>query len=158
MTRSSSPPNSLSRSAGAAAPTTKCATWLLAPGLLVLGSLAGCGGQAEQSAPAPSPSAEQTLVQLCGVLESALAGDLDTVRSTFDHGPLHAIADATTDVDRRTAARLLEAKEAIESDLANPATNTATMAADLETLIAATTAALEATGTAAPSTCDQENP
>lgn len=144
-------------------------------GLLTIGSLfASCGGQDDRTDPATSASPEPTtatepstsrtaatdpaLAQLCGVLNAALAGELDVVRSTFDHGPLHTLADAAIDVDRGVAARLLEAKEAVESDLADPATAAATVAADLEALTTATAAALNATGTAVPPTCDQENP
>lgn len=83
-------------------------------------------------------AADPAFVQLCDVLASAAAGDLEKVRTTFDDGPLHTLADATIDVDRPVAARLLEAKEAVESGLADPDMIAEQIAADLEALTDAT--------------------
>jgi hypothetical protein len=150
-------------------------------GLVVVGSLgASCGGQGSESAPVsaspkatsntvPSTSATGPLTaeddaanapfaQVCAALNAALAGELDVVRSTFDHGALHVLADAATDVDRAVAARLLEAKEALESDLAEPSTPAAAVVADLEALTTATAAAVGVTAVGVAPTCDQENP
>lgn len=96
--------------------------------------------------------------RLCAVLDAALGGQMKAAKAVFDHGPLHTLADAVIDIDRGVAARLLEAKEAVESDLAAPAPDAATVVADLEELIAATADALVATGTPAPPTCDSETP
>jgi hypothetical protein len=146
--------------------------------VLVSGLAASCGGgqdpRSEPASAAPEatpateprtsatvPSAlptETALTQVCGALNAALAGELDMVRSTFDHGPLHALADAATTVDRGVAARLLEAKAAVESDLTDPATPTGALVADLEALTAATAAAIGVTSTDVVPTCDQERP
>lgn len=151
----------------------------LAP-FLVGGLVASCGGQDPRSDPAsattesipasavptagtspstPSPTAgDTTLTQACGALNAALAGELDVVRSTFDHGPLHALAAAALKVDRGVAADLLEAKAAVESDLAAPATPNQAIVADFEALVTATAEALEAIGSAASTACDQGYP
>lgn len=96
----------------------------------------------------------RAFAQLCGVVDAARTGDLVEVRSAFDDGPLHTLAQATVDVDRAVAARLLEAKEAVEADLSEPTTSTAQVTEDLQTLIAATAAARQATGDPTRSTCE----
>lgn len=85
-----------------------------------------------------TPAADPAFVQLCDVLASASGGDLEKVRTTFDHGPLHTLADAAIDVDRAVAARLLEAKEAVESGLTDPAMTAEQVATDLQALTEAT--------------------
>lgn len=100
---------------------------------------------------------DPTIVQLCAVLNAASAGEIDVARSTFDHGPLHTLAATVTDIDRSVAARLLEAKEAVESDLAEPVPDGTALVTDLESLLSATADAIVATGAPRPATCDSEN-
>ncbi|MGH8914904.1 MAG: hypothetical protein ACRDZM_10360 [Acidimicrobiia bacterium] len=58
------------------------------------------------------------------------------------HQPLHDLAAETTETDRSVAARLLEAKEAVESDFDTQSD----LIEDIRALIAATDNALAATG------------
>ena len=145
---------------------------LLSAGILI----SACGGESDTTAPTsieaeslttaaradPTTTsstvvADPTIPQLCAVLNAASAGEVDVARSTFDHGPLHTLADTAIDIDRGVAARLLEAKEAVEADLAGPGPDGPTLVTDLEALIVATSDALVATGTPSPPTCDSEN-
>lgn len=112
--------------------------------------LAACGSEADdppgteegpattEAAPTTSTnssaSSDPTFVQLCDVLASARSGSLESVHTSFDDGPLHTLANAAIDVDRGVAARLLEAKEAVESGLTDPAMTAARIAVDLERL------------------------
>lgn len=57
------------------------------------------------------------------------------------HGPLHVLADEIASEDRAVAARLLEAKQSVESAL-EPETGRARLRAELDRLIDATVAAL----------------
>jgi hypothetical protein len=95
---------------------------------------------------------------LCAVLSAAEEGDVELARSTFDHGPLHTLADKAIDIDRSVAARLLVAKEAVEADLANESIETADLAVDVDALVAATAEALTATGTPVTPTCAEDTP
>ena len=94
---------------------------------------------------------------LCAALDAALAGDVDTARQAFDHGPLHELADAAVDVDRSVAAHLLEAKEALESDLGDETASADQIAQALRSLVDATTDALTITAPPAPALCEPEN-
>lgn len=105
-----------------------------------------------------SEPVDPMFTQLCTVLDVARAGEVGVAESTFDHGPLHTLADETIPVDRSVAARLLEAKEAVESDFAAATLDPATITADLEALADATAAALVATGTPVAPTCETETP
>lgn len=98
------------------------------------------------------------VVELCGVLEAAIAGDVELARSRFDHGPLHTLAANVSSFERGVAARLLEAKEAVESDLAGLTPAEATLVANLQELVAATAEALAATRSPSPVPCNPENP
>jgi hypothetical protein len=140
--------------------------------VLVLGAvLVGCGddGTDTSAKPTDRPSESQEsgsvtstpesdYASVCVARDAAVAGDIDTARTSFDHGPLHELADAALDVDRAVAAQLLEAKEAVESDLADQTTPAGQVADDLEALVRMTTAALVATGAPTPDFCGQENP
>lgn len=139
--------------------------------LLLAGALlAGCGDDgdggggttARSRAPAAaspgSPSVEVVAGGLCDALAAAEAGDLAGARDMFDHGPLHDLADAVIDIDRGVAARLLEAKEAVESDLADDGVAPHRVAEDLRSLAVATGDALAVTGVPSPSPCDGESP
>lgn len=94
---------------------------------------------------------------LCAVLNAAAGGELEVAKTTFDHGPLHTLAEEVIAIDRSVAARLLEAKEAVEADLAVAAPDGSALVTDVEVLVSATADALAATGTPAPPTCDPEN-
>jgi hypothetical protein len=92
--------------------------------------LAGCGG--DDSAPSPATAApatattaasgrgyEAALLGLCAA-RAAVGTDVNSARSTFydrSHDSLHSIAADLEPLDRPLAARLLEAKEAVESGL-----------------------------------------
>ncbi len=89
--------------------------------------LGGCGGDGATPAPSTAPSTtgrgegayEAAFAGLCAARASA-GTDVNSARSTFydrSHDPLHSIASDLGPVDRALAARLLEAKEAVESDL-----------------------------------------
>lgn len=83
---------------------------------------------------------------LCRARAQAAAGDVDRARRSFfddAHQPLHELASAVADTDRPVAARLLEAKEAVEADLRRSAPN---LAADLDRLVAASREAMAKTG------------
>lgn len=115
---------------------------------------AGVGGHARPTGTTPTDS---RYASLCAALDAALAGDVDTARQAFDHGPLHELADAAIDVDRSVAAHLLEAKEALESDLGDEMTSADQIAQDVRRLIDATTDALTITAPPAPALCEPEN-
>lgn len=108
------------------------------------------------AAPGSTAPPNRDFATLCIALDAALAGDIDAARASFDHGPLHELADAAIDVDRATAARLLEAKEAVEGSLADTTLAADAVADDLRTLVEATIAALTATGEPTPELCEQE--
>ena len=60
--------------------------------------------------------------RVCAVARSARAGDADSARASFFgpvHDDLHELADELSRTDRPAAARLLEAKQRVESDLAS---------------------------------------
>lgn len=80
---------------------------------------------------------------LCEASDEA-AADPESARGIFfdrAHDPLHDIAAAAEDVDRSSAARLLEAKQAVEANL--EAMAAPGLASDLERLITATRDALK---------------
>lgn len=89
------------------------------------------------------------VTQLRGVVEALCeaqdeaARDPEEARTVFfdrAHDSLHDIAAAAEEVDRASAARLLEAKQAVEADL--EATAAPELASDLGRLIGATRGAL----------------
>ena len=112
----------------------------------------------DANTPTSTSPNDPAFAQLCGVLNAALAGEIDVAKASFDHGPLHTLADEVVGIDRGTAARLLEAKEAVESDLVAAPPDATTLIADLERLIAASADAFVATGMPISPTCDEENP
>ncbi len=91
------------------------------------------------------------LVAVCDVARAAREGDHDRARAVFfddAHEPLHQLATtATGGGDRGAAARLLEAKNVVESAEPGPTP----VAAD--DLVDATRAALAATGDPSPPPC-----
>ena len=81
----------------------------------------------------------------------------DAARRAFidrAHQPIHELATAVAREDRAVAARLLEAKQAVERDLDGGA---AGLAGDLDRLLDATRRAIAATGQPPPPFC-QETP
>jgi hypothetical protein len=87
---------------------------------------------------------DPTVAAVCRVAQLARAGDpagAHRVLINDAHGPLHALAEeAAESGDRAVAARLLEAKEAIESAPEGATANNA------DALVAATVAAARAAG------------
>ena len=130
------------------------------------GSVTGTTLPAQTSGPEDSeattsttaPPIDPAFTQLCAVLNAALGGEVDIVQTTFDHGPLHTLADEVIDIDRGLAARLLVAKEAVESDLASTTPEATDLVSDLESLIAAAAEAVVATDSPLFPTCDMETP
>ena len=132
--------------------------------------LAGCGNGGRQAAATsttrqdpPSPTTtsgppDPVVAELCAVLDTARAGDVEEVRATFDHGPLHTLAEEVIELDRAVAATLLVAKEAVESDLAAPDTPPADITADLEALTSAAADAIATRDDTPPTGCEVEDP
>lgn len=90
---------------------------------------------------------------LCDAQEAA-SRDPEQARTVFfdrAHDPLHDIAAAAQEVDRSSAARLLEAKQAVEGDLERM--QEPGLASDLGRLVAATRAALTKLSVSVPG-CD----
>lgn len=93
----------------------------------------------------------EMVASLCDAQDAAATGDFESARTIFlddVHARLHVLADRLSD-DRAIAARLLEAKQAVEADLdddevggAGVPASTEALARDLGELAAATTAGL----------------
>ncbi|HYX43402.1 MAG TPA: hypothetical protein VE760_00055 [Acidimicrobiales bacterium] len=126
----------------------------VAAGTAVALALAGCRGDDSSPAPAPPAPATTTTAREGGAYEAAFLGlcaarsvaasDVNSARSTFydrSHDPLHSIARDLEPVDRALAARLLEAKEAVESDL-RPDRPPPSFGPDLDRLVEVTGQAL----------------
>lgn len=109
-------------------------------GVVVVLTVAACSGGSDTADPY-----SLALSGLCEVSTAAESGDIAGAEELFYdivHRPLHDLAAETTEADRAVAARLLEAKEAVES-----AIDTQSDLIDaVRTLIAATGEALAATG------------
>lgn len=90
---------------------------------------------------------------LCDATDAAERSRRTARMVFFDraHDPLHDIAAAAGEVDRSSAARLLEAKQAVEADLDRMAPE---LASDLRTLVVATRDALKALSVSVPG-CDE---
>jgi hypothetical protein len=136
---------------------------LVAAGLLAVGCADDAGTTSNESGSSSSRSAaidgdgSPTFAGLCEAISAADAGDLGSVRAVFDHGPLHELAQAAEADDRGVSARLLEAKERVESDLAND-TPAQQVAEDLRVLADATRAAQGLVGDSVLSNCQSEEP
>lgn len=111
-------------------------------GLAVL-LLAGCGGGGAGEATGRFAGLH---AGVCRATDQAAQGELGAALRTFDdlHIGLHDLAAAAEQEDRAVAARLLEAKQEVEAELG---------AEVLRDLVAATAAAVEATGGTAPASC-----
>lgn len=112
-------------------------------GLAVL-VLAGCGGGG--GAGEATGRFAGLHAGVCRAADQAAQGELGAALRTFDdlHIGLHDLAAAAEQEDRAVAARLLEAKQEVEAELG---------AEVLRDLVAATAAAVEATGGTAPASC-----
>ena len=111
---------------------------LLSAGLMLL-VVAGCGSGVDD----PYLAAGTGLCEAAMKAEGGDAAGAGTVFYDTVHQPLHDLAAEVSEVDRAVPARLLEAKEAVESalDTAQPDPADA-----WQTLLAATDEALVATG------------
>ena len=91
--------------------------------LLLLAAGGGCGSEEERGDPGRRPD-NAAYLGVCRALGAAKTGDTDEARTVFDdeaHGPLHDLSAQVDDEDRAIAARLLEAKQAVESAVAEKA-------------------------------------
>ncbi|MGI9021773.1 MAG: hypothetical protein ACR2HV_00800 [Acidimicrobiales bacterium] len=90
----------------------------------------------------PMPAVLDLLPGLCTARDRA-ASDVNSARVTFyaqSHDPLHTIARDLEPIDRALAARLLEAKQAVEADLNTVPAESNTVPADANTVPADATA------------------
>ena len=121
----------------------------LVPVVLALG-LGACTGGGEPGGDADPTTATgrfgQVHTEVCRAAAQADGGDLSSARATFEdvHVGLHDLATAAGEADRAAAARLLEAKQRVETRLD---------ADTLEALAAPVATAVEATGGTAPDSC-----
>ncbi|MGH8872993.1 MAG: hypothetical protein ACRDWS_13585 [Acidimicrobiia bacterium] len=102
---------------------------------------AACGGGSN-----PTDAYQTAASGLCEASSKAEMGDVDGAGEEFydtAHQPLHDLAAEVTEVDRGIAARLLEAKEAVESGLD---TRQSGLGEYFQALVAAADEALTATG------------
>ena len=118
-----------------------------------------CPGSGAAEAPSPLPSGslgpvtpEAAADAVLGLCEISGATERDAAATTFfdrSHLTLHVIAAATEVADRGASADLLEAKQVIEAELADPVLP-GSFGRDVRTLLAATRRALEAIGLGSP--------
>lgn len=120
----------------------------------VAAALSALSGPSDRSsAPGAGPSFESARNGVCQAAESASHGDPAGARATFfdrSHQPLHELAAAAQERDRAAAARLLEAKERVETGLEKASS---TLAEDLDNLAVAAGRALAAAGSSDPGPC-----
>lgn len=119
--------------------------------LMVTATACGANGRATSAAkPAPYAGLYQGLcVARARAARPAAARDAFFDRA---HQPIHELAAAVALTDRATAGRLLEAKQAVEHDLAG---NAPGLADDLDRLLVAASRAIVATGQPAPKPCQE---
>lgn len=107
----------------------------------------------DSSRPVATSPAARAYSGVCTAASLARGGDREGARRAFfneSHEPLHELATAAAERDRGAAARLLEAKERVESDLTGASRS---LADDLDSLAATTAAAMTASGETAPASC-----
>lgn len=129
-------------------------TGLLLSLIAAVAVLAGCAAGSAKRAPDPLPDHyRSTLTAVCAATSAARAGDLPAARQAFydtAHQALHQLAADAARTDRPVAARLLEAKEVVESAFSSP-TAPAELASHLNALSGPTADAITtATGTRPP--------
>ncbi len=122
--------------------------------------IAGPGRGERGEVPKPAVSVDPYGLLLPGLCRTAAAvsgGDVAGASRMFTdnvHGPLHDIANEAAALDRATAARLLEAKQAVELGFERSPADPATLGSQLARLSATTRAALLATGRPAEPGCE----
>jgi len=119
--------------------------------LLVMATACGANGKTTSAArPAPYAGLYRGL---CAARANA-ARPTAARRAFFDraHQSIHELAAAVAASDRATAGRLLEAKQAVERDLAGDATG---LGVDLDRLLAAASRAIVVTGEPSPQPCQE---
>lgn len=123
-------------------------------GAVLLVTAAGCAGTGDGGSAVSRDDRYVRLYQgLCQAL--AQASQPDAAREIFFdrvHQPLHQLAADATDADRAVAAKLLEAKQAVERDLADAPQ---LLPGDLDRLAEATRWAIAATGGTTPVPCQE---
>ncbi len=138
-----------------------------AAGLILAGSVAlgagalalgwpGRGNDADRKAAVASDPYAPVLPGLCRSSAAARSGDVTGTERIFTdtlHGPLHDIARETAASDRGAAARLLEAKHAVEHGLQTASPDPAALGTNLDRLGQTTAAALVLTGHPAGQGC-----
>ncbi|MGH9027630.1 MAG: hypothetical protein ACRDWD_16165 [Acidimicrobiia bacterium] len=128
----------------------------LAPLLVLSGAFyaaaCGSGGGGDDGAHAPG-SYERMYEALCNVETESRSGDLQAGRAEFfdnAHQDLHELAAEAAHSDRAAAARLLDAKQAVEGGLD---TMSSGLPRDVADLIAAAGNAILAVGDPEPTPC-----
>jgi hypothetical protein len=109
------------------------------PGPLQIGSLG----------PVLPEAADEAVLGLCDVWVASDRADAAATFEDHSHEILHVVAAAVQEVDRGAAADLLEAKQVVEADLAEPVLPD-DFEGDVETLLGALRASLGAIGLDAP--------
>ncbi|MDP1805867.1 MAG: hypothetical protein Q8K72_11910 [Acidimicrobiales bacterium] len=107
------------------------------------------GGGRESSEPSFGPARDG----VCQAAEAARTGDTRRARAVFfdrSHQPLHELAAAAQERDRAATARLLEAKERVESGLER---RSPTLPQDFDALAAVTGRAMAVVGSGDPGPC-----
>ena len=115
---------------------------------------AGCAGNGDEGSTASNDDPYAQLYQgLCQA--RAQASQPEAAREIFFdrvHRPLHELATEAAGADRAAAAKLLEAKQAVERDLAD---DPQLLPGDLDRLTEATRRAIPATGRPTPDPCQE---
>lgn len=122
--------------------------------VVLLVAVAGCGGNGDAGSATTGDDPYGGLYQgLCRA--RAEASQPDSARATFFdrvHQPLHELAADTAGADRAAAARLLEAKQAVEGGFAG---DPGVLRSELDRLVEATRGAIAATGRRTPDACKE---
>jgi len=118
---------------------------VMAVSLVVLGA---CGGEAVRSKPS-----DPVFFGVCAARQAAAKNDLAGARRIFFdqvHQGVHQMAAALGTNHRAAAGRLLEAKQAVESDFQASSDH---LGADLDVLLEAVSDGVAATGADRPASC-----
>jgi hypothetical protein len=118
--------------------------------LMTAGAMVACGGGRPRSESAGGDGG--IVAALCEARNRAVhdAAEAEAIFLDRAHDGLHHLAREVAEVDRSAAARLLEAKQAVEADIERPSSG-AGLEEHLEALIASTRRALELSTGSAPS-------
>lgn len=117
---------------------------------------AACSGSAARSGDPPADAYRAMREGLCASLGHAEDRDPATAGRAFRgqvHQALHVLADATSEIDRAAAARLLETKQQVRSSLHR---HDPDLPRHLRDLITATRTALSAVGQPSGPPCDDQ--